>query len=120
MRQPNAPIMVNVSMAADAVSEPILMKQGYICAIQAVWSGSPVGDFTIETSCDAGAIDPVTGDAIGITNWVFYHGSTQAAGGSTGVFTWRLNSVPEDWVRLKYTRTSGSGTVNARFNAKGV
>lgn len=120
MRQPNAPIMVNVSLAADAVSDPILMKQEFMCAIQAVWTGSPVGNFTIETSCDPGMIDPITGDPSGITNWVTYSGSTLAAGGSSGVFTWRINSLPEAWIRLKYTSSSGTGTVNARFNAKGV
>lgn len=112
--------MENVSLGATVASDAVLMKQEYMCAIQAVWDGSPVGDFTIETSCDVGAIDPITGDPTGITNWVFYAGSTQAAGGSTGMFTWRINSVPENWIRLKYTRTSGTGTVNARFNAKGV
>lgn len=120
MRQPNAPIMASVSMAVDAASSPIIMKQEYMASIQAVWSGSPVGSFTIETTCDVGVVDPADGAVTGLTNWDTYTGSSQAAGGSSGIFTWRLTAVPDAWVRLKYTRTSGSGTVNARFNAKGV
>lgn len=122
MRQPTAPIMRNVSLGASAVSDAILMEQEWILAVQAVWTGTPVGDFTIETSCDVGNIDPTTGlpDSGSITNWVLYSGSTQAAGGGDGMFIWRLTTVPDRWVRLKYTRTSGTGTVNARFQAKGV
>lgn len=119
MRQPNAPIMTNVSMTASSTSDIILIKQEYMIAVQAVWTGTPAGNFTIETSCDAGALDPQTG-AILITNWVTYTSSTQAAGGGSGSFVWRFNSIPDAWMRLKYTASSSTGTLNARFNAKGV
>lgn len=119
MRQPNAPIMVNVSLAADAASDAVLLKQEFMCSIQAVWTGTAVGNFTIETSDDMGSIDDVTGRPTGITHWTTYTGSTQAAGGSSGSFVWRLNFIPDAWVRLKYTSSSSTGTVNARFNAKG-
>lgn len=119
MRQPNAPIMTAVSLGATVASDPILMKQEYICSIQAVWTGTPVGNFTIETTCDVGSVES-DGSVTGLTNWDTYTGSTQAAGGGSGSFTWRLNSVPDAWVRLKYTRSSSTGSVTARFNAKGV
>lgn len=120
MRQPNDPIMTNVSLAADAVSLPIPMEQEYMTSVQAVWTGAPVGDFTIETSCDLGVVNPATGAITGLNNWSTYTGSSLAAGGGAGDFTWRINSVPDRWVRLKYTSSSGSGTVNVRFQAKGV
>lgn len=118
MKQPNVPIMTNVSMGASANSIAIPLEQEQLVSVQAVWSGAPVGDFTIETACDVGAFDP-SGQPTGITNWNTYTGSSQAAGGSSGVFTWRIRSIPDRWLRLKYTRTSGTGTVNARTNEKG-
>lgn len=120
MLQSNSLIMNAVSLGADAASAPVLMLVNYMCAIQAVWTGSPVGTFTIETSCDVGVIDPSTNAISGITNWTLYDGSQQDAGGMAGQFVWRLNVLPEKWVRLKYTSTSGSGTVNARVNTKGI
>lgn len=119
MLDPNVPIMTAVSMAASANSIVIELKQECLYAIQAVWTGSPVGDFTVETSCDAGPINPATGQPT-ITNWTLYTGSTLAAGGSTGSFVWRIRGAPDRWARLKYTRTSGSGTVDARVNEKGA
>lgn len=119
MRDPNGPIMTNVSLAATVASNPVIMEQEVMCAIQAVWTGTPVGDFTVETCDDVGNPLP-DGTVTGLTNWDTYTGSTLAAGGSTGVFTWRIHSLPDRWVRLKYTATSSTGTINARFNAKGA
>lgn len=107
-------------MAADLASDPVLMKQEYMCAIHAVWTGTPAGNFTIETTCDVGVIDPQNGAVTGLTNWTTYPDSTQAAGGGGGTFIWHINVLPDPWVRLKYTSSSGTGTLNVRFNAKGV
>jgi hypothetical protein len=120
MLQSNSVIMQDVSLDQDRESTPVLMLVNYMCAIQAVWTGSPTGTFSIETSCDEGKIDPATNTVTGITNWTFYDGSDQAAGGAAGQFVWRINVLPEKWVRLKYTYSSGSGTVTARVNTKGV
>lgn len=122
MRQPNVPIMVNVSLGADAASNPIFMEQEAMVSIQAIWSGSPVGNFTIETTDDAGQVNPATGLPVpaSVADWNTYTGSTVAAGGSTGIFTWRIWQNPDRWIRLKYTSTSGTGTINARSNAKGA
>lgn len=120
MRQPNVQIVTNGAMIADVASNPVFMEQEYMCSIQAVWTGSPTGNFTIETSCDVGAVDPHTGLPTGINNWDTYTGSTVAAGGAAGSNTFRINVLPDRWVRLKYTHSSGTGTLNARMQAKGV
>lgn len=121
MRFADAAIMTAVSLGADATSNPIRMEQEMWLSIQAVWTGSPAGNFTVETSNDDGVINPLTGLAVAssIANWTTYTGSSQAAGGAAGDFVWRLIGVPDKWVRLKYTRTSGTGSVTARFMAKG-
>lgn len=118
MKQPNIPIISAASIAVDANSNPIPMEQEEMCAIQAVWTGTPVGNFTIEVSCDDGALTP-SGVPTGITNWSTYTGSTVAAGGADGDFTWLIADLPVKWIRLKYTHTSGTGTLNARLNGKG-
>lgn len=122
MRQVNSPLTwstaQSVSLAASASSDPILMEQELFVSIQAEWTGSPVGDFTIETSCDDGSF-PVGSPVTGLTNWTTYTGSLQAAGGSTGTFVWRIANNPDKWIRLKFTSTSGSGTLTGRFNGKG-
>ncbi len=122
MRQPNAPIMVNITLPSTSTveSNPIILKQEFCVAVQAVWTGTPVGNFTIETTCDPGMIDPLDGSVSGLTNWVTYTGSTVAAGGAGGSFIWRFNDIPDAWMRLKYTAGSSTGVINARFNAKGV
>lgn len=114
-------IMSAVSLAADAVSDPIRMEQHDMVSIQAVWTGTPVGNFTIETSNDVGKTDPATGEPVStsIVNWTPYTGSTQAAGGAAASFVWRLIVVPDRWVRLKYTAGSSTGSVTARSMAKG-
>lgn len=87
-----------------------------LLSIQAVWTGSPVGDFKIQTSDD---FYTVSQSAL-ITNWTDYTGSTQAAGGAAGNATWRIADAGDRWYRVVYTSTSGSGTVNARFQAKEI
>lgn len=118
---PNAAIMSSVSLGADATSTIVPMKVEWMVSIQAVWTGSPVGNFTIETSDDAGATLPDGyPNPASISNWTTYSGSSQAAGGGSGSFVWRITACPDRWVRLKYTRSSGTGSVSARFNAKGT
>lgn len=120
MKDPNYPIMTAVSMGASATSNAIQLDQEMMYSVQAVWTGSPVGDFTLEICDDAGTqVDPSTGQPTGLVNWCTYTGSTVAAGGDVGKFVWNIWSAPARWFRLVYTRTSGTGTVNARVNEKG-
>lgn len=86
----------------------------YGFAIQAVWSGTPTGDFSLEISCD----NPLDGTAP--TNWDTLPSSTVAAGGAAGSQTWVVSEAFYKWVRIKYVGTSGTGSVAARINIKGV
>lgn len=119
MLQANAAIFTDQSMTGTVHSPAIFMEQEWMIAIQVVWTGTPAGNFTIETSCDAGHVDPATGFGTGITNWTLYTGSSQAAGGAGSSYTWRLADLSDRWVRLTYTPSGSTGTVNARFQAKG-
>ena len=116
MQTGNFPILTNQSMGATFSSNPIMLTREWCISIQAVWTGSPVGNFTVEVSDDDGSDQFGTG----VTNWDTYAGSTSAAGGAAGILTYAISDVSFKWARLKYTRASGTGTVNARANIKGV
>ena len=120
MKQPNDAIIVAGDMTGDLVSDPIPMEQECLIAIQMAWTGTPAGNFTVETTCDLGQIS-IDGTVTGLTNWETYPNSTHAAGGAPGVFTWRPDTsyLPDRWARLKYTHSSSTGVLNARFQAKG-
>lgn len=121
MREANAPLTwagaLTKSLGSTSQSDAIFLEQEGMVEIQATWTGSPVGNFTLETSADQGNqnVYPPTG----ITNWSTYTGSSQAAGGAGGSFSWRIIQSPSRWVRLVFTFTSGTGSVSARFQAKG-
>lgn len=110
-------VLSSVQMASSFSSAwlPLVSNQSF--AFQAVWTGSPVGNFTLESSCDTVANETVTlpthSDTIA--------GSSHAAGGAAGSFSWYYNqgTVPFNWVRCVYTAASGSGLLTSlTFNGK--
>jgi hypothetical protein len=87
-------------------------------AIQINFTGSPVGSFAIQTSLDY-AIDNVTNTVINTGNWVDYQGlSISTAVGSPIII--ELNQVSSPFIRLVYSKVSGSGTMNAYISAKTI
>lgn len=66
-------------------------------SIQIVWTGTPTGDFTIETTTDD-------------TNWDPLEIQKASADGSGSSHTFRINLVSNVTYRVKYTRVSGTGT----------
>ena len=90
--------------------------------IQIVFTGSPVGTFTLEVSDDDGntkqpIIDPATES---ITNWSTYQGSSQSIS-AAGNHSYEVQNSGHRWARIKYTKTSGTGTITScRVNIKGA
>lgn len=122
MRFTEKQILTNGDMSRSTVhSIGMHIDQGVNWSIQAVWTGSPVGNFIIQVSNDLVAVNPdSTGDpSINVVNWTTYTGSTIAAGGSSGSWMWLDKEAGYQWVRLFYTKTSGTGTVSATYNGKG-
>lgn len=80
------------------------------------WSGasSPVGSFSVEVSNDYN-----NSNAINSGTWIALDfGSTISISGSSGSHEININQLPYSWIRTKYTRTSGSGTLNVFLSAK--
>lgn len=113
-------IITSGDMAQSAInSKGIDLNQQYVYAIQAVWTGSPVGTLKIQVSNDI-VPDGVGGDqASNVVNWTDYTNSSQSISGA-GNFVWNVLEAGYRWVRLVYTKTSGSGTINAVFSGKGA
>jgi hypothetical protein len=115
MRVSNDLLINAESMGASVTSAPVYVEHLPLVLLQAVWTGTPVGNFTVQYSADVGTDSAGTG----VTNWTTDSDSTIAAGGAAGDLAYDIETSAK-WVRLVYTRTSGTGTLSARFNAKGA
>lgn len=117
MRIANEVLLTAADMSAASITtNPVWLGHMYLYAIQAVFTGAPVGTLKIQTSCDDGGPN-VTSPTI--TNWSDYTGSSQAIS-AAGNFTWRVTADGDKWVRLVYTKTSGTGSLGVTVNMKGV
>lgn len=105
-------IIVNGDMSANISSEAILLDQIYGFAMQAVYSGSPVGTLKIQVSCD------ITNDRSNVVNWDDLAGSSVAISAS-GITTYNVDAQFYKWIRIVYVFTSGTGALNVAYNSKG-
>lgn len=102
------------------------MNQYFGGSIEAVFTGSPSGTFVVEVSSDN--VQPcVVGQANcpsapnpggNVVNWVTYTGSSESIS-AAGNFLWNLTHAGYRWVRLVYTKSSGTGSLSATFTGKG-
>lgn len=120
MRTSNDLIVDAGSMTGTATinSDPIWLGNAMGVAIQAVWTGTPNGSFKIQCSIDPQVPQPGASTPT-ITNWEDVADSSYAVTGSAGSYTWNIESAYFAWARVVYTNTSSTGTLTARFNAKG-
>lgn len=138
MRFAQTQIITNGNMASASVTSiGIDMNQQVVASISAAFTGSPVGTFKLQISNDivpvaggslntngggnygAAGIPVGTDPAANVVNWSDYTGSSQSIS-AAGNFTWNLLDMGYRWIRLVYTKTSGTGTVNAYITSKGV
>lgn len=102
-------------------SNPFPLDQIYGFAIQAYWTGSPIGSFKLQASSDAPGKTTQTsnGGPDIVTNWTDIDNSTTAAAGSPGNYMWNFNGCFFRYVRLVYTNASGVGSLSAEICEKG-
>ncbi len=91
--------LIGHSMTADVHSAPLNMKDFVYWSALISWTGSPVGNVSIQ-----GSVDNV--------NWVDITGTVTACGGSSGSVTFD-NQAPTGlpYLRVFYDFTSGSGSL---------
>lgn len=106
----NKKIYDAASMGATVNSSGVDVSGAFLGSVQAVWSGggSPVGTFTLEVSNDEVSLPS------SVVNWSTYAGSAVAIA-ADGDLTYNVANLGYRFVRVKYTRTSGTATLNAQL-----
>lgn len=109
-----------VSMGASFTTDPVNIQFLDNVSIQLAWaSADAVGTFEIECSNDCkvdGNGAYVSGTFYALT---FSPSLAQPSSDSQGYLI-EINQSPHAWLRIKYTRSSGTGTANATIAAKAV
>lgn len=112
-------IIVAGSMGGNITSSPVEVKNQDNIGLQFNWTGSPVGVFTIQISMDYK--QDIEGNVMVTGNWVTIPVSPSiAAAGSADSAYVDINQTSAQYMRIVYTRTSGTGTLDAFIDGKGV
>jgi hypothetical protein len=126
MRFAQVQLLTNGDMSQSSLtSTGVDMNQQVLASISAVFSGSPVGSLKLQISNDIVPVHPGTNIPVGtdpagnVVNWSDYTGSSENVT-TNGNFTWNLGEAGYRWVRVVYTKVSGTGTLNVYFSEKGV
>lgn len=108
------------TMAASATSPVIVIAYMDNIGIQLQWTGAPVGTFSFEISLDYAASQP--GGAVSNTGtWIPLAVSPSiTASGSADQAYVEINQSAATAIRIKYTRTSGTGALTGYISAKQV
>lgn len=107
--------IVAASMAGDITGPAYDIRQQDNCSIQLNFTGAPVGTFNIQGSLD---YYPDTNSA---GNWIAVTFATPpVASGSAGQILLDMNQLSFPWIRIMYSRTSGTGTLDAYISTKVV
>lgn len=80
-------------------------------AIQAIWTGSPVGTIKLQVSND------IVDLCSNVTHWSDYTQTIQTVS-SAGDFLWNSWVANYHCLRLIYIKTSGTGSLNATYSRK--
>ena len=122
MRQAPIELLKNADMGATSItSNGVNLISIYMYSIQVHWDtgSSPAGTWKLQGSNDAG--DNGSGQGVSQpTNWTDITDSPQAISGGPGSLLYDVTAASYRWVRLVYTRASGSATAQAMINVKGV
>lgn len=110
-------LIVAQSMAGDVTSSPTNVQWLDNVSIQLNFSGTPTGTFSVQGSLDYKAY-PLTGVQESAGNWITI--TTASASGAAGNVLFDLNQLSFPWVRVIYTRSGGSGTLDGFISAKAV
>jgi len=102
----NIKIVTDGDMSSNIESDAVtlMITNGY--AIQAYWTGTPEGELKLQVSND--------GD-----NYTDIAESIVSVDGSAGSTVWLEPYSMYDRVKVIYTASSGSGTLNVQINGKG-
>lgn len=120
MRYDPVQIVTNGDMSQTTIASiGIDLQNIFGYAIQAEWTGgSASGTLILQLSTDIVNVASGANPAANVVNWSTYSGSSTTVSGP-GNFVWNAADAGYRWVRLLYTKSSGTGTLNATFLGKG-
>ena len=104
----NQLVIANGDMTQSLTSASTEVNETILAAVNAAWSGSsPVGNLLIQGA--------------NIDNSVFYATiSTIAISGNSGSLLVNIQDIGYGFIRILYSPTSGTGTINVYLNRKSV
>jgi len=108
-------ILTAGDMSGILHSEVLDLGEIDLGSIQAIYTGAPVGNLTLELSNDIIALG---GDPNSlVANWTVYAGSSQAIA-AAGNFIYNISNMGYKWLRMVWTPSSGTGVLNATAMVK--
>lgn len=99
----------NKDLSADFTSEWVSAESTDLIAIILDFTGTPTGTFTIEAAINQDAT-PVALD----------FGAPITASGSADKHAIEIANFPYNFIRVRYTATSGAGSLDYQINRKAV
>lgn len=97
----------SVSMGASFNGPPIDIRHYSLAAIQVSWVAAPEGTFKIQGSVNG-------------TAWTDIASSSQAIVAADSSYMWNLSNLAPAYLRVVWTRTSGTATCLTQFFLKGL
>lgn len=112
-------VITNGDMSSDVTSLVTNINMISCVGYTISWTGTPTGTFSVEVSQDYIQPVGVQPDQLNSGTWVPVTLSTSVAatGGADTAFI-DIDVTGAAYVRLKYTRVSGTGTLNATLAGK--
>lgn len=105
-------IISGASMGANVTSAVTNIEHLDNIGIQFNFSGTPTGTFQVQVSADYA--QDMNGNVQNAGNWVpLALPSNPVASGSAGVVYIDMTQLSAPWIRAVYTKTSGTGTLDA-------
>lgn len=116
----SAQIFNNASMTGTGVntSTEIDVSQAEIAAIELVWTGTPTGTFAIQAGVQVLGGGAAGGTGAGVT-WTSVISPAPTAAGAGGSHLINLSDIGFSKLRVEYTNSSGTGTLNGFITVKG-
>jgi hypothetical protein len=110
-------LVVDGDMTGTITSEAINILRMDRASLQLVFTGTPTGDFAVEVSGDYR--EDQAGNPTNTGTWtpITLSPAPVAAGSADDIFI-DLTVTAAPWVRLTYTPSAGTGTLNAHLSAK--
>lgn len=112
-------VIINGDMSSDVTSLVTNINMISCIGYTISWTGTPTGTFSVEVSQDYVAPVGVQDEPLNAGTWVAVNLSVPVvASGTPDTAFIDVDITGAAYVRLKYTRTSGTGTLNATIAGK--